>query len=764
MTCAPTLFNGVGDSARQKLAESSMGGLRPGEKVVDLFCGAGGWGEGAKLLGIPVDFAVNHWPVAIDTHRTNNPDCEHRLGDAWRAKPRDVIGNAKLGLLLASAACTTHSRARGAAPVSKRVHMLGWCIARWMKEASPRLVMIENVPEWNDWGPLIPKRDGRGRAMKDEQGRPIMVQCPNRKGQHYRALLRYMRKLGYTVDEFIGDAPDFGEASRRKRLFIQCRNDGAPIVWPEKTYGKAAARPHRSAAECIDWSDLGRSIFDRRQALKPKTQARIAEGIRRYVIADPAPFILRVTQSGAEGKGWHVSPSDQPFPTQTTRQDLAVATPVMATTRNGERDGQALRCHHVTDPLMTVTGGAVQGVATPILAPQNGGVYGGRCDQPGPTVTTKGHQALIAPVLSPAGGTGRVPQPIGDPMRTVMPRESYGVAIPVVQVFRAESFRGCSARDVMPTITAGNGPGRGGGAGHAMGIATPVMAVCAHGEGAGGTKRWGRPAIPVTGPLNAIHAGGNNFGLATPVLAGAGGSAYAGKPTRIEAPLETVKCDDRRSLATPVLMNNTSGHTGGRADVPAPTVTTGGQAALVTPIVSYMRHGGGQHSDTRQPLGAILAGATHAHLLCPLLADYYGNSTTLHQVGSPLGAVTTLDRHATVNVVMSSWELQLARGRRVAQWLVQHLGDAVSIDPETGLAFTMIDGIRRFFVDILFRMLKPRELARAMGFPDSYIWPKTQRDTVRLIGNAVSVRTAAALLSACLPRGLIQRRRRKVAA
>jgi DNA (cytosine-5)-methyltransferase 1 len=692
------LFDAAADSARGAVAGSGLGGLAPGEKVVDLFCGAGGWGEGAKLLGIPVDFAVNHWPVAIDTHRTNNPGTKHHLGDAWRARPREVVGRARVGLLLASAACTTHSRARGSAPVSKRVHMLGWCIARWMREVSPRLVLIENVPEWKDWGPLIPKRDSRGRPVKDAQGRAVMVQDPARKGKHYRALLRYMRKLGYAVEEFICDAPDFGEASRRRRLFIQARRDGLPIVWPEKTHGPtttgkrvgqagdersarakgahgrrisvrpgrvshvggwveggsdgreaegdcgvrggAELTPHRSAAECIDWTDLGRSIFDREEGgrpLKPKTQARIAEGIRRYVIRDPAPFVLRVTHGGGEGKGWHVSPVDQPLPTQTTRQDFAFATPVMATTRNGEREGQALRCHPVGDPLMTVTGGAVQGVAVPILAPQNGGVYGQPLDEPGPTVTTKGHQALIAPVLTPAGGPSNQPHPADEPMRTLLGRES--------------------------------------------------------------------------------------FGIATPVLAGAGGSAYAGKPTRVDGPMGTVKCDDRRAMATPVM--------------------------------SYMHHGGGQHSDARDPLHGITAQGTHAGLIVPLTTDYYGNASTAHPVDKPLGAVTTLDRHAAVNAVLSpgGWELALERGRRVARWLVEHLGDAVPICGETGLAYTVIDGVRRFFVDVLFRMLRPRELARAMGFPDSYVWPRTQRDTVRLIGNAVSVRTAAALLGACLPRG-----------
>lgn len=149
------LFAAVENAERARLAGSLLGGLAPDEGVADVFCGAGGWGEGAKRSGIAVDAAVNHWDRAITTHALNNPRCSHHLGDAWRARPRDVLARAgvrKLGLLLASAACTSHSRAKGSAPVSKRVHMLGWCIARWMEEGKPRLAWIENVPEWQEWG------------------------------------------------------------------------------------------------------------------------------------------------------------------------------------------------------------------------------------------------------------------------------------------------------------------------------------------------------------------------------------------------------------------------------------------------------------------------------------------------------------------------------------------------------------------------------------------------------------------------------------
>lgn len=692
-------------AAARRLAESPLGGLLPGEAVVDLFCGAGGWGEGAKELGITVDFAVNHDRTAILTHERNNPGCSHHLGDAWRARPRDVVGNrTKVGLLMASAACTTHSRARGAAPISKRVHMLGWCIALWMKEVKPRVVLIENVPEWKDWGPTIPRDDG------------VRVQDPQRKGQHFRRWWRYCVRLGYSMEMRILDAPDYGSASRRRRLFIIARMDGQPIVWPEKTHGNVkagsegdgAARcgdrslarrggqagdpagrdqdlpgdgnsspaepsnrcgrhrsvaqftgdaaqsdgerndahdharrprrsvrlrkhdskglgvdvagqlslaPHRTAAEVIDWSDLGASIFERKRPLRPKTLARIAEGIRRYVLNDPQPFVLRVTQGHAPGGGWHVYPSDGPLPTQTTRHDVALCTPVVQVLR-GDVAGRSAQ-----DPLPTITAGNgpgrgagaahAMGIATPIIAPQNGGVFGQRVDEPAPTITTKGHQSII----------------------------------------------------------------------------TPVLATTGYGERDGQAARVGRVAELLGTCVNGV----------------------------------------KQAVVSPVLMNNTTHHTGGRVDGTLPTVTTGGQAGLVAPVLAYMNHGGKQVANVDEPLRTVVSGGNHAMLVAALMLEYYGNSKKPRRADEPLGAVTCLDRHGLVSV--------------------------------------LIDGQSYVIVDILFRMLQPMELARAMGFRDDFDWPRTKRETVKLIGNAVSPPVARALVGAALPRGrVVNKRERKVRA
>jgi DNA (cytosine-5)-methyltransferase 1 len=623
--------------ARDRLAASGLGRMLPGEAVVDLFCGGGGWGAAGVAMGLRTDFAVNHSPTAIAIHGANHPWCTHHQGDAWRTRPRDVVGRREVGLLLASAACTTHSRARGAAPTSKRVHMLGWCIARWIKDTAPRMVLVENVVEWLDWGPMIPMTDERGREMRGEDGKVLMRPDPARKGQHFKRWVRQCQRLGYQVEWRTMDAADFGEASRRKRLFVQMRRDGAPIVWPERTHGNGLGlTPYRAAADVIDWRDLGTSIFARKRRLKPKTLARIAEGVRRFVLNDPAPFVIRTTHGHAAGGCWHVSSADAIMPTQTTRQDLAVATPVF----------QALRGNAAPrspeDHLPTITAGNgpgrgagaahAIGMIVPVIAPQNTDVYGRRADEPGPTITTKGHQSLITPVLSPCGGPKRQPDRVDANLQTILTREDRG-------------------------------------------IATPVLATVGYGERDGQRPR--------------CHGIGEPMG----------------------------------------------------------TVVGNAKQGLVAPVLAYANQGGTQTSRADVPARTVVAGGLHAGVAVPMLTEYYGNAAGCRAMNDTLGAVVTHDRHGVVTPILADAS---ERARDVGTMLKEQLGSKVTVNAE-GMVEVTIGGAVYVIVDILFRMLRVPELAAAMGFPPAYIWPTSQRDAVKLIGNAISVRNGRALLSAMLP-------------
>ena len=246
------------------------------EIVVDSFAGGGGASTGIEsALGRPVDVAINHDPQAIEMHRQNHPSTVHYTESVFKLDPEAITGHQPVGLLWASPDCTHHSKAKGGAPRSPRVRGLAWVVIRWARRVKPRAIMLENVEEFEDWGPLL------------NDGRP----CPDRRGTTFRLWINHLRAAGYAVEWRQLRACDFGAPTTRKRLFVIARRDGLPIVWPRPTHGPGL-RPYRSAAECIDWSIGCPSIFERARPLAENTLRRIARGVMRYVVHATEPFVV----------------------------------------------------------------------------------------------------------------------------------------------------------------------------------------------------------------------------------------------------------------------------------------------------------------------------------------------------------------------------------------------------------------------------------------------------------------------------------------
>ena len=190
--------------------------------VADLFCGAGGSSTGAqraitKMGGTMELVAVNHWSIAIETHQLNHPNARHYVHDLESADPETLVPEGRLDLLMASPECRFFSRARGGKPIHDQGRMNPWAVQRWLTAINIRCVLIENVPEFIRWGPL------------DDEGKPIK----KRAGEYFEAWVRALRSLGYDLEWQFINAADYGEATSRKRFFLQARNDGNPIVWPE---------------------------------------------------------------------------------------------------------------------------------------------------------------------------------------------------------------------------------------------------------------------------------------------------------------------------------------------------------------------------------------------------------------------------------------------------------------------------------------------------------------------------------------------------
>ncbi len=387
-----------------------LGAWTERELVVDLFAGGGGASEGiSRALGRHPDIAVNHDPAAIAMHRANHPTTVHFCESVFKVTPRDVVGGRPVGFLWASPDCTFFSKSKGGKPRNRKIRGLAWVIARWAKEVRPRVIAMENVEEFADWGPL------------DENDMPDKA----RAGKTFRAFCAKLRSYGYVVEHRILVAADYGAPTTRRRLFLIARCDGVPIAWPEPTRTKTGtgARAWRTAAECIDWTIPAPSIFDRGKRLAEATERRIAAGIFRYVIGAARPFIVPLTHQGGD----RVHSLDDPMRTVTAahRGELALVAPTLVQTGYGEREGQAPRALDLHRPLGTVVaGGAKHALVAAFLTKHYGGVVGHEVTRPIGTVTATDHHSLSTAWLMRYNATG-TGSDVREPVPTVTTRDRF---------------------------------------------------------------------------------------------------------------------------------------------------------------------------------------------------------------------------------------------------------------------------------------------------------------------------------------------------
>ncbi len=427
-------------------------------KATDLFCGAGGTSTGltlaARELGLRLDLlAINHWAVAIDTHSANHPAAQHLCESLDMVDPRKVVPGGRLDLLIASPECTHHSIARGGKPVSDQSRASGWHVLRWCEALHIENVLIENVREYREWGPL----GANGNPLK------------KRKGETYQAFLNALRSLGYTVEDRILNAANYGDPTTRERLFILARRGNKKIHWPEPTHNAHGEQTlfgtqpkWKGAREIIDWKIKGESIFTRKRPLSPNTMKRIMAGLKKFgggaflvpffgeyegksprthSIDDPLPtvtshgagalvqpFILNV-RGGNDGY-LRASSIDEPLPAVTATSPTALVEPFIIPVNHGANDH---RSYGLDKPMPTVTSVDAWGLVEPFLIEDHGGDGNERrtrsIDEPLPVIDTANRFGLVQPFLVKYFGTGEV-QSIDEPIGTLMSRDHFGLVEP----------------------------------------------------------------------------------------------------------------------------------------------------------------------------------------------------------------------------------------------------------------------------------------------------------------------------------------------
>ena len=378
--------------------------------IIDLFAGGGGASLGMEMaLGRPVDIAINHNPEAVAIHQANHPTTRHFTQNICHVRPLDATSGQPVDVLWASPDCKHFSKAKGTAPKERNIRELGWAVVKWIQDTKPKLVCVENVEEFQTWGPI------------DSAGQPIK----ERAGETFKLWVQAIKKEGYQVEWRLLRACDFGAPTIRRRLFVVCRRDRKAIVWPEPTHGPNRANPWRTAAECIDWSIPVPSIFNRKKPLAENTLKRIAEGLRRFVIETDCPFIvpgqhtpwILQANTGLIGRA-----INQPLSTicQTgSHQQLLVASlsnPLDAAflvKSNHTADYyNYFRGQDLSSTLQTITQSPGFSLATGTLVPFLAGVGGGKYAakptsliKPTGVIVGENHRALVTANLSHFYGT-----------------------------------------------------------------------------------------------------------------------------------------------------------------------------------------------------------------------------------------------------------------------------------------------------------------------------------------------------------------------
>lgn len=395
------------------------------EMIIDNFAGGGGASTGIELAtGRAVDAAINHDPDAILMHRTNHPQTRHYCESVWDVDPWEVTRGRPVGLAWFSPDCKHFSKAKGSKPVDRNIRGLAWIVLKWAGTVKPRVIILENVEEFQTWGPV-------------RKGKPVK----SRRGETFRKWKEQLQVLGYEIDHRELVAADYGAPTIRKRFFLIARCDGKKIIWPERTHApkdsedvkNGKCKPWRGAAEIIDWTIPCPSIFDKTDEIKEKygirairplavnTQKRIARGIEKFVLQNKEPFIVPI--------GY------------------------------GERKGQAPRVHDINEPLSTVVGSGKQYLAMPSLiqyhTEQSERVRGQGMDEPIMTLDAADRYGLSVVYLAEYFQNGR-PLDVNSPLHTSTTKDRECLCMAHMEKFFSGGYtgNGSYANTPLGTVTA----------------------------------------------------------------------------------------------------------------------------------------------------------------------------------------------------------------------------------------------------------------------------------------------------------------------
>lgn len=339
--------------------------------VTDQFCGAGGSSQGIRNLsrkmggGLEVKLALNHWPLAIETHNTNFPETIHDCTDLSACDPRRYP---KTNMLITSPECTNHSLAKGKRrkqradlftsldPAEERSRATMWDVPRFAEYHDYELIIVENVVDARYW------------VMWDAWLKAMHLLGYNHKCVYYNSMHAHptpqSRDRMYVVFWKKGNKAPNLELRPVGYCTKCCRDTETFQSWkkPNVTWGKyrqqyvyrcpmcsTQVEPYYYAAfNCIDWSIPGTRIGDRKKPLSENTIKRIEYGIEKYW-TKPQIITTRYT-SGVECR---VRAADEDIlPTQPGDQSHALFNPLIVKRNHTTSPGSLVK-GSINEPLPT---------------------------------------------------------------------------------------------------------------------------------------------------------------------------------------------------------------------------------------------------------------------------------------------------------------------------------------------------------------------------------------------------------------------------
>lgn len=526
-----------------------------------------------------------------------------------------------------------------------------------------------------------------------------------REGEEFNFWVRQIRRHGYKVEWRELVAANYGAPTTRKRLYLIARRDGQPIVWPEATHKPASSKD----GVVTKWAEgQGLTLSD----LQDMDQWRSAASCIDWSIDCPSifdrdrPLRPNTLKRIAHGVMRYVVDASDPFIVPVTNSKW------------GSQTGWS-----ATEPLRTVTTakGGEYAVVNPGMVPltHNGGekrFYGPKTPFPTVTGANRGEIGQIGATLVGVGGRRAQSGPLGvsTPMPTGTAKADTAIATvhlaPHITKFRGGAV-GSDAGNPMPTITANGEPKRPAGA-QPLALAGATLVQTGYGEREGQDPR----SLDPSQPLGTVVASGGKHAAAAALLSQFRGSNKTGS--------------------------------GGDPAGPAKAITAGGQHQAV--ICAHM-----EQANT----GMV------GHLIQSPLSTIVGSGSTQRLVETTLIPEGDLPPHIIERATQTAAFLMVYYGTDQAPDMEQPM-PVIRTRGHVAVVTVTIDAVTYVIVDIGMRMLKPRELARAMGLPDDYVLdpvvtktfknkrkktrPLTISEQISKIGNMVCPDVAEALVRANL--------------